>query len=169
MFRTYVAVLACAALSVGGCGGGEDSSSAGNSGQTTAAQTRLTHGQYVARANKICKDTGDAEQEYLDRANKLERGDLKARAPIIADALKVTRAGYDRLKALSPPAADKAQVDAYLTTIDRRLDLLAQAAEAARGGDRAAAKKAAADSNGLDSAQDPLVRQLGLEECKRTF
>jgi hypothetical protein len=76
---------------------------------------------------------------------------------------------YDRIKALSPPAADKAQVDAYLTRIDRRLDLLARAAEAARVGDRAAAKKAVAESNGLDDAQDPLVRQLGLEECRRTF
>jgi hypothetical protein len=151
MFRTYVPVLACAALSVGGCGGGEDSSSAGDSGQTTAAQTRLTHGEYVAQANKM------------------KRADLKARAPFIADAVKVTRVSYDRIKALSPPAADKAQVDAYLTTIDRRLDLLARAAEAARVGDRAAAKKAVAESNGLDDAQDPLVRQLGLEECRRTF
>jgi hypothetical protein len=169
MFRTYVAVLACAALSIGGCGGGEDSSSAGDSGQTTAAQTRLTHGEYVAQANKIGKDAAAAEQEYVDRANKMKRADLKARAPFIADAVKVTRVSYDQIKALSPPAADKAQVDAYLTTIDRRLDLLARAAEAARVGDRAAAKKAVAESNGLDDAQDPLVRQLGLEECRRTF
>jgi hypothetical protein len=169
MFRRYGPVLACAALSFGGCGGGQDSSSGGNSGQTTAAQTRLTHGEYVAQANKICKDTAEAEQEYVDRANKIDPDDLKARAPFITDALKVTRASYDRIKALSPPAADKAQVDAYLTATDRRLDSLERAAEAARSGDRAAAKKAAAESNGLDDARDRLARQLGLAECRRSF
>jgi hypothetical protein len=101
--------------------------------------------------------------------NKVDRGDLETAAPIIEDALKTTRAGYQRLHALSPPAADQARADAYLTAVDQRLDSLARLAEAARNGDRAAGKQAATEIDTLGDAQRPLGRRLGLDECSDTF
>jgi hypothetical protein len=169
MFSTYVPVLVGTALVFGGCGGGGDSSSAGDPGQKPAAQTRLTHGEYVAQGNKICKDTEAAQKPFDDRINKVERGDLETAAPIIEDALKTTRAGYQRLHALSPPAADQARADAYLTAVDQRLDSLARLAAAARDGDRAGGKKAATELDTLGGAQQPLGRRLGLDECSDTF
>jgi hypothetical protein len=169
MLRTYVPVLAGAALAFAGCGGNDDNSSAGNAGQRPAAQTRLTHGEYAAQGNKICKDTEAAQKPFDDRINKVDRGDLETAAPIIEDALKTTRVGYRRLHALSPPAADQARADAYLTAVDQRLDSLARLAEAARNGDRAGGKKAATEIDTLGDAQQPLGTRLGLDECSDTF
>jgi hypothetical protein len=166
MFKTYVPVLAFAALALGGCGGDEDSSSAE---KTPAAQTRLTQAEYVAQANKICKDTEDAQKEFDDKMDKIDRGDLEGAAPIIEGAVKTTRTGYDRLKALSPPAADEARVGAYLTAVDQQLESRDRLVEALRDDDRAAARKAADDGDRLGEASRRLGNGLSLDDCSNTF
>jgi hypothetical protein len=166
MFRTYVPVLACVALAVGGCGGDDDEDpSAGG----PPAEKRLTKAEYVAQANGICSDTKDAQKEFDDKADDLDRDDLPAAAPIIEDALKVTRAGYERLKALSPPAADQARVDAYLAAVDRLLDSRDQLTEALRDDDRTAARKHAATGGELYADQKPLAAALDLDDCRNIF
>lgn len=170
MLRMYVPVLACAVLVVGGCGGdNDDDGSSGSGAQSPPAQTRLTKAEYVTQANKICSDTEDAQEEFDDKLDDLDRNDLPAAAPIIEDGLETTREGYDKLKALSPPAADQAEVDAYLAALDRLLDAYDGLAKAARDDDRAAGQRVAAEVQKLDDAQEPLGEALGLDDCEKIF
>jgi len=167
MFRTYTPVLACVALAIGGCGGDDDGSSPG--GSNPPAEKRLTKTEYVAQANRICKDTEIAQETFDDRIDKLDRGDLPAAAPILEDALETTREGYDRLKALSPPAADQAQVDAYLAAVQRLLTSLDKLTAAARDDDRAAGRRAVAEGEKHDDEQEPLAERLGIDNCVDVF
>jgi hypothetical protein len=169
MFTKFAPALACCALLVSGCGGdSEDSSSSGSSSGADAAKP-LTKAEYVAQGNKICKDTRKAQKPFDDRADNLDRSDLPAAGKLFEEALVVTRDGYDRLKALSPPAADEAQVTEYLTAVERLLDNREKVIEPLRNDDRAAAAKVASADDGLDAKQDRLGDALGLNACSNIF
>lgn len=168
MFRKFAPVLACVALLVSGCGGDEDDSS--TSGLSSDADAKpLTKAEYVAQANKICKDTKQAQEPFDDRADDLDRDDLPAAGKLLEDASEVTRDGYDRLKALTPPAAEKARVTEYLTAVERLLDNRERVIPPLRDDDRAAAAKIASADDGLDATQDRLGDALGLEDCSNVF
>lgn len=155
MVRGCVAALACAGVILGGCGGDE-------------AQPRLTHAEYVAQANKICKETERAQEPFNEKLDDLDRDNFQAFAPILDEGIKTTREGYDRLKALSPSAADEARVDAFLTATAQQLETLERFADAARKND-VATGKAVAEEDAYEATKLPLVKRLGIDECRNTF
>jgi hypothetical protein len=83
--------------------------------------------------------------------------------------LEVTRDGYDRLKALSPPAAEAAPVTGYLAAVERLLDSREKVVAPLRDDDRAAAAKVASADDRLDAQQDRLGDALGLDACSNVF
>ena len=166
MFRRYVPVLVCVALAAGGCGGDDSDDPA--TGDAAPAQ-ELTKAEYVARANSICSDTEDAQKAFDTRIDRLKRNDLRTAAHIIEDALKSTREGYDRLRALTPPASDKAQVKEYLASVQRLLQSRVRLTAALLDNDPAAARKVATQDDKLDAEQRRLAERLGLGDCNNTF
>ncbi len=163
MFRMYVPVLACVAL-LAGCGGDDDSSGGGS-----RSEDRLTKAEYTTQANKVCSDIAEEAKADQDRLHDVDRSDLEAAAPIIAELAEKIREGYDRLKALSPPESDQKKVDAYLASVERQLASLEKATEAARDNDSAAGKKAVEGFDKLDAEQEGLADSLALNDCDNAF
>ncbi len=168
MLRTYVPLLACVALLTGGCGGDDDDSSDGG-GRGEQPEQRLTKAEYVAQANRICTDTADVQEDYEERIESLDRGDLEAAAPVIEEVLDKTREGYERLRALSPPAAQEADVRAYLASVERLLATRDKLTQAARDDDRAAGERAGDEGDKIDVEQERLAERLGLDACENIF
>ncbi|HVF77117.1 MAG TPA: hypothetical protein VNA28_02370 [Solirubrobacteraceae bacterium] len=144
-----------------GCGGDDDTSSSG--------EDRLTKAEYTTQANKVCSDIAEEQTEYEDRIDNLDRGDLKAAAPIIEEVLEKTRAGFDRLKALSPPHSEREKVAAYLQSVERLLASRDKLTEAARNDDSAAGEKASEEGDKLDAEQEGLADRLALNDCDNVF
>ena len=169
MFTKFAPVLACLVLLVSGCGGDDDDSSPSGAPSRADAPKPLTKAEYVTQGNKICRDAAKAQEPFDDEADKLDRDDLPAAGKLFEDALEVTRDGYDRLKALSPPAAEEAPVTEYLSAVDRLLDNRQKVIQPLRDDDRAAAAKVAAADDSLDARQDRLGDALGLDDCSNVF
>jgi hypothetical protein len=169
MFTKFAPAFACCALLVSGCGGDSDDSSSSGSSPGADAAKPLTKAEYVAQGTRICKDTRKAQGPFDDKADDLDRNDLPAAAKLLKEGFDVTREGYDRLKALSPPAAEQARVTAYLTAVDRLLDNRERLIAPLREDDRRAAVKVAAADDGLQAKQDRLGDALGLEGCSNVF
>jgi hypothetical protein len=169
MFRKFAPVLACVTLLVSGCGGDDDGSSPSGSSSDANAAKPLTKAEYVAQGNKICRDTEKAQEPFDDRADELDRDDLEAAGQLFEEAFAVTRDGYEKLKALSPPAAEEARVTEYLTAVERLLDNREKVVQPLRDEDRAAAAKVASADDGFAAKQDRLGDALGLDDCSNLF
>jgi hypothetical protein len=113
--------------------------------------------------------TRKAQKPFDDKADDLDRNDLPAAGKLIEEAFDVTRDGFDRLNALSPPAAEKVRVTEYLTAVDRLPDNREKVIEPLRQGNRAAAIKITSADEGLDAKQDRLGDALGLTGCSNVF
>lgn len=163
MTRMCVSLLACAVLALGGCGGDDDPSSPGS------AAKPLTTDAYLTRAGQICSDTEARQAQFESRLATIDQKNLRAAATIIEDALKTTRAGFGRVKALKPPASKQAVVEDYVAAVERLLDSREKLVGAARDNDRAAGRKASAEGDTLDRAADRLGARAGLDACKDTF
>ena len=160
MHRTYVALLG-AALALGGCGNDDE------------PQDRpLTTAQFVARADRVCREVKQAQRIYSDRLAALRDGsDLRRVAPILERAVGQTRKGRERLGALrvQAPAADRAAFDAYLAAADRLLAASTRLAEASRSDDRAAARRVADAERALSTEQQRRAAASGLDDCDDVF
>jgi hypothetical protein len=165
MHRTCVAMLGAAALTLAGCGGGQD-----DARQSSAKP--LTKAPFIARAEAICREVKQAQQPHTDRIRALTRGaDLRQVAPILEAALRETRQGRQRLQTLraQAPREDRATLDAYFAAADRLLAASQRLAEAARSGDRAAGRRVAASADALSEEQQRRADEYGLEDCGDVF
>ena len=165
MHRTCVALLGALAVAAAGCGGGNDDAA------SDEAQA-LTQAQFGARADAICRETKQAQRPSSERIAALPpRTELKRLAPILEGVLEETRKGRERLGALraQAPAADRAAFDAYLAAADRLLAASTRLAEAAKAGDRAAARRVADTEDELSSEQKRRADASGLEDCGDVF
>ncbi|MEA2194869.1 MAG: hypothetical protein QOG42_1303, partial [Solirubrobacteraceae bacterium] len=155
-----VAVLGAAALVAGGCGGGDDS----------AAGTSLTKAQFITRAAAVCRDVKKAHQPYAEQVDKLAPNvDLKRVAPLLQGTLAESRKGLARLRALTPPPADRAAIDAYYRAAEALLEAHSRLADAARTNDRATGEKVAAAVGGLSDDERRLATRYGLKDCDNVF
>jgi len=162
MHRTCVAMLGAATLVLAGCGGGDDE----------AKDEPLTKAQFVTRADAVCREVKQAQQADSDRLAALPAGtELERVAPILEGVVAQTRKGRERLGALRArvPSADRAAFDAYLSTADRLLAASTRLAEAARSGDRAAARRVADAEDALSAEQQRRAGESGLGDCGDVF
>ncbi len=154
--RSAVAVTAVLVLVFGaGCLGGGSSSSGG----TTAAGA--TRAQFEQQAVAIC-------QRYQRRIGSLKTAsDLAHLAAQGRRAVALERAELRELRALQPPAADRAAVGRMLGSLEQSIGTGAKLVAAAQSGDAAGV---AADAELLKSqlaATGVLARPFGLDVCAK--
>ncbi len=153
-----VAVLCSATLAAAGCGDDGDSSSAGKA---------LTKAQYIAQADRICREVEAATKTYADQVDALPEGSGTERIGNILDGgLAETRKGVDRLKALQAPSEDRATVKAYFSSIDKAIVVYEGLVQAVRAEDEAKAKRYARQADPLFDEQRRLARQYGFKQCR---
>ncbi len=173
MFRTCAALVACMALAVGGCGEEEDASPAGSSAGSDRAGQRLTKQEWIERADAICLETEDAQQEIEDKAAEIRSrsfaGVRRKIAAVIEDRLAQTRDGFRRLKALKPPRADEAQVAEWIDAVDQMLGTYDDLIAALRKDDRKLWVKTPRETREIDGEQEVLADLLGLVDCRTAF
>lgn len=126
-----IAVLAAAAVAAG-CGSGSDStSSAGpNTENVPTAETESedvtsgsTPASFLHEAKGICRRALLNSQRGAAILAKGEEPEAKDYA---AAAVRVYRKAAKEIEALEPPAAEKAQIEAFLTALGKGLDVVEQ-------------------------------------------
>lgn len=164
MYTTCVALLGAAALAVAGCGGDDKESGASDGGPA------LTKAQFIAKATTVCRDTKKAQLPFTDEVNSLpDRTDIERVAPLLVGALAESRKGYEELRALPAPTADKDLLDAYFGAAERLLDALEDLANAAQESDRPASAKVARETQALTADARAKAQDYGLKGCGDVF
>lgn len=130
-----LAAIALIATVVVGCGGGSDSGST-SSGDTTSAGdgAPLSKAAFIKQADEICKKGSEevkAEFAAYLKENKIKEigegketeAEVEARVEeVIEAAIPTLQQQLDGIGALTPPAADQAQVDAYLEAAEEGIE-----------------------------------------------
>ena len=121
--------------------------------------SRLSHGDYVKRANAICA-AYDAKVKKLAKPRSVTEIEKYAQSVLVQyrDALA-------KLEALKPPKDDQVIVDQWLAT-DRRIAKDVEAILSAARARRIPAVQTATQRASLDNtASDRLAKELGLGSC----
>jgi hypothetical protein len=151
--RSSAGAALAVVLLASACSGGGSSGSSSNAGPSRA--------QYVARATHIC-------QSYQRRIGSLKSStDLTQLADQGARAVALEAAELKQLRALTPPAADRAAIGQMLAGLQAAIDTGGKLVSDARSGDAAAVS---ADAAGLQSqllATTRLAKPFGLDACTR--
>lgn len=173
MSRMCVALLACAAVAAG-CGDEDDPASpASGASAGGQAEQRLTKEKWIERADAICVETEDAQAEISDSLAELRsrsyRGLLRKYVRVLRKGVAETRDGFDRLRALKPPAADELQVAEWLSAVDQMLGTYDDVVVALRDAKRARLVKAIREGERIDGEQEVLADLLGLVDCRNVF
>ncbi len=146
------ALAATGAVALGGCGGGDDTTSTATTGAqtSTAAAPALTKEQFIAQADAICA----ASDKSLNTAiqglgnGQPSSADLQQFSQIAVPALQEE---VDAIRALPAPSGDEQQITAML--------------DAVQGGiDKIQSDPAAIESDPLDEASQ-LAKDYGLQQC----
>jgi hypothetical protein len=125
----------------------------------SCGSSRLSHAEYVQRANAICADY-DAQVKKVKKPGTVSEIESYARR-----VLKLYRSALARLEALQPPQDDEATVQTWLAT-DRRIARDVEAIAAAAKSRRIPAIQTATERAASDNKNsDRIARQLGLTEC----
>jgi hypothetical protein len=153
--RSSAGAALAAVLLLSACSGG------GSSGSTSSGAAGPSRAQYVARAAQIC-------QSYQRRIGSLKSStDLTQLAAQGARAVALEAAELKQLRALTPPAADRAAIAQMLAGLQAAIDTGGKLVSDARSGDAAAVS---ADAAGLQSqlvATTRLAKPFGLDVCTR--
>jgi outer membrane murein-binding lipoprotein Lpp len=128
---------------------------------TACGSSRLSHADFVAKANAICSD-------YNAQVRRLRRPQSVSEIETYAlRVLALYRAALERLEALRPPKADEATAIAWLAR-DRKVEADVERLAAAARTRRIPAVQAARDRAAADNERsDRLANSLGLRECTR--
>jgi hypothetical protein len=134
-----IALSACAAVALTGCGGD------GDSGPTKA--------EFIEQADKICQEGDDkiaaAAEDFADPANPTEAEVMTAVEDVVVPSL---RGQVEELRELDPPEADSEEIEAML-------DALEKATEAAE-----ADPEAVLDEGTFADANER-AQEYGFESC----
>ncbi len=181
------ALAACLALSVSACGDDDSSpqtaspapsgatgvvpATTGATGTTGTTATTPAKRRYVARADAICR-AFDAD---LDKATARARTliaegtpeSLVGGADAITASLDRTDRAVSRLKALSAPAADQANVRTYLILVQQRLAVARLSARGLRRGNIPALEQLQRAEEDLKSRTERAADAVGFRSCGR--
>ncbi|MBV8256249.1 MAG: hypothetical protein JOZ56_09185 [Actinobacteria bacterium] len=142
--RLRVAGACAAALALAGCGGG-----------------RLSHGDYVRRADAVCR-AYDAKVQLLTRPKGYD-----GIVSYVDRTLPLYVAALDKLKALSPAAGDDAAVKAWLRADARVVTEVRRLRDAAMKKDPAATNDASTAVQAASLASRRAASALGLQVCSQ--
>ena len=156
MSKLFVVTVATVALvALGGCGGGDDD-----------GDDRLSREEFVAKADAICAEANKKETAMNPGGPGWHSGPQFEDEEFMTEFNAIGRDAVRQLKALTPPEADQAKVDAVIThmeTMVKAFDEQIAAIRADKKGTTAAIvtayERAYAD---LSVVAGP----LGLSECQ---
>ena len=153
-------VLAFALALLAGCGGGDDGG--GGGGGDAGGADGATREEFVADANRICREgeqklsgiTEDAQEEIR------QAGSQKEQQEAVADVLDRTVEEY------RPVLEDlRAEWSRFLDGIQEAFDKFPELAEATRDGDREKLEELTSDFTRIASDTRPFAERNELEDC----
>jgi hypothetical protein len=140
--------LLLAIVLVAGCGGG-------------SSGPRLTREQYAAKADAICT-------KYKQKTDALSRpSTLSDLADVSDQVLPLLHKAKGELKHLRPPQDEEATANAWLDEFDVIVNDVEKIRDAAKKGDTAAIRAAAAPALQHDQHSNDLATQLGMTVCNK--
>jgi len=139
-----VVLVAVSVLTLTACGGGS---------------SQLSKEDYTAKANKICGDV-TKQADALPAPKSLT--DI---APWLEKAKPLLKNELSDLRKLKPPADMESDVNAWLATGDRELQLFDEMGTAAKTGDTNAVLQVIQKGSSAASEGDKLAKKLGLTVC----
>lgn len=146
MHRKVAAVLVAAlALGVASCGGSEPV---------------LTRAQLASKISVACRQALHQAQRQM-RANASDRSGTSFIDAVLADQHAV----MDRVKHLNPPAAAKADFEAFKQGVQQRIDLAERVKGAGRGGLQRAMASIQRQGEVVTRRVQDAARRLGVEGC----
>jgi len=162
--RTWPALATAALLlAVAGCGGHDSSTS----GSKTPPASKLTKGQYVAKATALCKRTNKNTPPFPGkRSGKGLQTTVKDILPYLEEVRSLTVNKLRAFEELQAPAAQQSAVKRLLAAERARLHDLEAAQTAASSGDGKAFTAAIQKDQKTDRpAYVRAALELGLKSC----
>jgi hypothetical protein len=159
---------------------GEGLGATGATGTTaptaTTAPPSPAKARFVVAADRVCLATDnklEAQQAKVDAAVKAEQkkstaGHRKALGSAIRQETSLTRAELTRLRALKPPAADRAVVARYLAAVGSQIQLVGQFATAVDDNDAAGVTTVSAKLTLGETTVENLAGGYGFKVCGST-
>ena len=161
--RRYApAAVAAIALLVALPGCGDDGGSGNEGGETTNAEAG---GEYIARANEICR-RGVREAERIGtRSSSVDPGNLEAiTALFVKPGISLLERQAERLRRLDAPA-DDGDFKAYVGLYDPAIVLVRERVRAARAGDLQEVQSLGEAMDQLSVDSRVAAGRAGLDEC----
>ena len=164
MIRSVIAATVLCAVTVA-CGG-DDPAPRGSAPPPSPTASPMTKAAYVAAVNKVCKDVLTASEGIVAETPEQYVAATK-------DYIKILEDGQARLRALEPPAEDRAKAQEFVAANEQQVQLLRDLlptieGQAARG-DKAAVEaefgKAFERFTAIADQQAPWANAYGLTEC----
>jgi hypothetical protein len=133
----------------------------------------LTKGAYIAKADIICSQAQvefTAQQKQIDTAGRADEAhDTLANRVAVADALRadltLAQQQLARLRALTPPVADRPTVTAYLAAVATQLGLVGHLASGIQANDAAGVKALNDELTNGASQTRILASSYGFKVC----
>lgn len=174
MLLRLAPILAALAL-LAGCG---DTKTVVRTVTTSANAARLTKPQLIARVNAECRefralsrkfDALDAEikREHVTTVEQLRDVLRNKIAPPVRRAVGDGRVILDRMRALTPPAADRTTYARFIVLYDRSLALADSAADAMADGDVNEVERItdSKEADALKAERNGIARAYGFRTC----
>lgn len=155
-----IAVLLSAAGALGACGGDDK----------PAKDTGPTRPEYIAQVDKLCKKVTQASQPTNRKLQALVDGSgtfssrLKKSAPLLRKTYDLQKGKLEDVRAIQPPAKDRAQVNKILATGSKALEEFRRGIPIAQRGDLKNFIDIAFDANGTRADAERLGTQFGFDE-----
>jgi hypothetical protein len=173
---TTAATTSPAATSGTALAGGLPGASGPTGATTPPVATAPARARFVVAADRVCLRTDnqlEAEQAKVDAAVKAEQEkSTAAHRGSLASAMhaetSLAKAELTQLRALRPPAADRAIVAAYLTVVASQVKLVDQFAQAVDDDDAAGVTTASAKLTLGETTLDKLAGAYGFKICGST-
>jgi ABC-type phosphate/phosphonate transport system substrate-binding protein len=148
-----VGVAALAALTIAGCGGGDDNSS----------NKTLSYAAVGTEMNKICNQYNPQIKAITGKLTGDPANDAKVYDELIPKLLE----GTAKFKALDPPSELQADFDKFNSITDQQVSLIKQAQTAAKAGDKQAYQQVLKQlqKSNLDEQNDLEASKLGAGDC----
>jgi len=127
---------------------------------------QLSVSEYVKTANAICSDAATKS------AAVPKPGDTAALAQwaaYLSKLLPIANAEHDRLAHISPPPADRAKVDGFISAIAGANDSSERARQAAASGSQNGFDSALKTVGRFTAKATQVSRDYGLTQCAQTF
>lgn len=154
---TLILSTGALALFAAGCGGDDEKSDSGASGDTRG------YAETTQAVNDICTRANAEVKPLTAKAT----GEAKNDAPLLEELVEINGKYVAELKEIKPDPKLQEAFDAYAASIDVSTTKADEALSAAQSGDQAAYDKALEELSAADDANDPLAAALGATECNK--